>query len=176
MSLSLAFGKNAKEDHDFEDLLLEHRSNNFKGEAFWSFDTLCQILTRDRLQEALSNLFPKSEVDTHIDLIAPVHATAQDALNKSPVQPSSHPKRFMKVFAILVLLQVPERIKDFIESDVSDNDLPLCMDRDELNPRPNIHKGNIQSLACFHQWNHRKLDMFYETQWGFKRGIWLDTN
>jgi hypothetical protein len=110
MSLPLAFGRNAKEDHDLKDLLLKHRSNNFKGETFLSFDTLCQIMTRDRAQKALSDLWPREEVDTYIDLIAPVYTTAQDALNKSPVRPSSQPKRFMKVFAILVLLEVPERI------------------------------------------------------------------
>lgn len=158
MSLPWDYGKDSEESQDLKDLLLDRRTENFNGERFWSFDTLCQILTRDRVHKALAELWPEGGgINTYIDQIAPVYATAQDAQGKRPVRPSSEPKRFLKVFAILVLLDIPERIKDFIESDVSDNDLPLYMDREQ--PHPVIHRGNMQSLACFHSWRR-----FFEWQ------------
>ncbi|KAF4338665.1 heterokaryon incompatibility [Fusarium beomiforme] len=171
MSLFLAFEKDSEGDtderHSLTYLLRRHKSVNFKEDSFWPFDTLCKILTRDRVKKALSELWPRVEVDRYTDLISPVYATAQDAIGKDPVQPSLEPKRFVKVFGILVLLEVPERIKDFIDSDISDNDLPLGMDPADDQARPKIHEERMRSLVCFHKWSDLELDFFYQKQWAF---------
>ena len=149
----------AKDAQGLGGLLRSCSTEHPSGEGFWSFDTLCRVLTRDRVREVLAKSWPEEAgINTYIDQIAPVYETARDAQGKEPVRPSSEPKRFLKVFAILVLMDGPERIKDFIESDVCDSHLPLYMKPAGGQLHLLKHEGDEQSPACFRRWRLFELD------------------
>ncbi|KAE9579294.1 hypothetical protein CGMCC3_g4865 [Colletotrichum fructicola] len=89
-------------------------------------------------------------------------------------------KSYLKVLAILILIERPARIKSFIDKEVCDDDLPLLMKL----PRGNIGPCQFYSrlegerdgpLECFDKWSGQEKKAFEDHQWRvvariFKRG------
>lgn len=78
------------------------------------------------------------------------------------------PKSFRKIFAILLLIEHPLKIRRFIEEGVCDSDLPfqkipLGKRRTPFELRRRTFSD--QSLRCFQGWKFGPLDMFYKYQW-----------
>ncbi|KAM5341794.1 hypothetical protein ACJ41O_014825 [Fusarium nematophilum] len=81
---------------------------------------------------------------------------------------TSKPKSYLKIFAILVLIERVSCIGDFIAEEVDDSVLPLRrvevkarVGKFELRPRPRT-SGR---LACFKKWNQVQLMAFDDWQW-----------
>lgn len=81
-------------------------------------------------------------------------------------------KSFRKIFALLVLLEVPSLISRFVKDDVSDLDLPLVkffgnQNVMELRRRDSFGRPSSEPLRCFkhEQWSPAKLRSFERDQW-----------
>ncbi|KAM0420961.1 hypothetical protein ACHAPT_011204 [Fusarium lateritium] len=81
---------------------------------------------------------------------------------------TSKPKSYLKIFAILVLIERVSCIGDFIKEGVDDSALPLRrvevkarVPKFELRPRPQ----DSTRLACFKRWNQVQLMQFDDWQW-----------
>ncbi|KAK0750605.1 hypothetical protein B0T18DRAFT_389995 [Schizothecium vesticola] len=88
----------------------------------------------------------------------------------------TQPKSFRKIMAILILMDKPNKIRRFLEADISDVDLPL-----ELRqvPRPSGSakippkwelksiraKDQAKTLRCFRRWKPRAMEEFQKHQW-----------
>lgn len=140
---------------------------------FWPFDLLCQLLTRDRIVAALrtegSHAINGSKIDYYVDMIGPVYkSTADIPTDGDPCRPTLEPKRWLKILAILVLLDKLDSVKEFIDNDVSDNDLPLRRGPGET-LRDSFclfkHDGDTEPPACFRQWRLSEMEYFYDAQW-----------
>ena len=103
-----------------------------------------------------------------------LHPEAVEGSLPSP-RPRVSETSYRKIFAILVLIERPSRIKYFVEEGVCDADLPL-----ERYPTPHLpfnpwelrRKSKItDSLRCFKlggvRWRHVTVRRFEETQWQF---------
>jgi len=132
--------------------------------SFWSCKLLTQIMTRERVHEALSKECPGIEegmIGTYLEKIVP------DDYDKS--EESGNSRGYLKIFAILLLQDLGSRIGSFIRHGVCDEDLPLvkCHETDQTDPQL-ARRGNAgEKLACFVEgrWKPYELDYFYETQW-----------
>ncbi|KAG6353677.1 hypothetical protein INS49_005386 [Diaporthe citri] len=139
---------------DLADLLLVSRSENLDFVSFWSFDTLCKVLTRDRVMQELrscKNIFKnEDELESYVDRVGPVYGKIEDIPNSvNPCKPSSEPKRCLKVLAILILMEKVRSIKQFIDEGIHDGDLPLELRRTD---------------ECFRRWNILQLYSFNRYQ------------
>ncbi|KAF2691223.1 hypothetical protein K458DRAFT_426577 [Lentithecium fluviatile CBS 122367] len=83
-----------------------YRANARQG-MFWPEKLLRRILTRDRISDALQRL--NGEPVT--DIILPTTERS--------------PNEYLKIFAVLALMEQEDRIRDFINENVCDRDLPL---------------------------------------------------
>ena len=106
------------------------------------------------------------------------------------------PRTYRKIFAILVMIEMPHKIKRFLKERVCDADLPLdsrvvsgkvklfrrtiCPDKRSLS-REQIDEGGLltrlldrkagKPLKCFRRWDSNRKGRFYETQWAMTAHI-----
>ena len=125
----------------------------------WRYGTLCRILTRERIREALGGIWSEVEADRVAHEIGPLYDTDDDARKKRAIQTAEEPKRFLKIFAILLFMDKPKAIKQFIESNTTDRDLPL--DPEERKRRGLSHRP---LPACFAGWRRNNLAKFDDSQ------------
>lgn len=168
-------GTNPREDVRLEDdLLLRCIQHNNGIDKFWSFDVLSRILTRDRIVDILHNTLHDEEAKQCADCINPVYNNAEEASRVDLIFPSPKPKRFIKIFALLVYMGQEKYIKDFIEYDISDNDLPLhrletpkatrlvVRGEDDRNPIPLFRDWRLFMIESFCSMQYRFSVPFFE--------------
>ncbi len=98
----------------------------------------------------------------------PVYDKRESALPDHTRHPRSE-KRFLKIMAILCLIDQPSKIRAFVQEGVCDSDLPLVWvpatpkptERSELRPRRDLGR----QLKCFERWKPVAIDMFEQRQW-----------
>ncbi|KAI0198029.1 hypothetical protein F4808DRAFT_473134 [Astrocystis sublimbata] len=82
---------------------------------------------------------------------------------------SVHKKSYLKIMAILILIERPFRIKLFIEEEICDQDLPLVLceqDPTSAIPRELRKKDSLHvRLKCFEGWSDATVVRFEQSQW-----------
>jgi hypothetical protein len=146
--------------------------------SFWSTKLLEEIMTRDRVIEALKTecrgIAPEN-VEFLAQAIVPMFDQEQKpkaviqseilAIDSSEHQP--YKKRYLKVFAILLLLSRGGDIGTFVSEGTCDQDLPLHLTI-ELGDFKLSRSGKDQAeIHCFDicGWLPHELEFFYATQW-----------
>ncbi|KAJ8130174.1 hypothetical protein O1611_g3457 [Lasiodiplodia mahajangana] len=95
--------------------------------------------------------------------------STQNASNEGS---SASKPAYLKIMAILILIERPSRIKLFIDSNVSDADLPLELvgqDASDSSTTWELRKadGHHVPLKCFEGWSYSTVKRFEELQWSF---------
>ncbi|OIW24583.1 kinase-like protein [Coniochaeta ligniaria NRRL 30616] len=79
--------------------------------------------------------------------------------------PAPKEKTYRGIFAILVLIGRPSRIRDFVEEEVCDADLPLEAPNKAKPWDLRRKKVPDKPLHCFSRWRHNTVKSFEERQW-----------
>lgn len=112
----------------------------------------------------------------NIDKSLPSNNSAENGNTSSISQERPCDKSYIKIFAILVLIGRPARIKLFIDEDICDADLPLIKKLAEGRFRELCRKSAPEvQLRCFEGWDHLSMKEFEAYQWkllapSFERG------
>jgi hypothetical protein len=118
---------------------------------FWSLKLLRHILSRHRVQRELKSY--QGNAITYLDQIRP----------EADPSTNSNTRTYIKIFALLILIDRGDEIGNFVEASVSDEDLPLGYRRHDTvlyrKDSPNV------ILACFNKWKSFIKDYFNTTQW-----------
>jgi hypothetical protein len=127
-------------------------------ERFWPYGLLEQILTQERVIEELGDyirtypgVYNKRTIGNYTEKIL------------SPREPG---KRYIKIFAILVLIGMGPRINDFIREGVCDEDVPLV--KGKADPDWDLMLSRKDSptvqVECLSEWEFHERDFFYRRQ------------
>ncbi|RSL93552.1 hypothetical protein CEP52_013205 [Fusarium oligoseptatum] len=157
--------------HDL--LLAEYRKPQAGSKGFIPRGHIWRVLQeRDVRQEIVESLSGPSGPSQAI--LAKADEYTRLICNPSPHRRSRHgnnskPESYLKIFAILVLIERVSSIGDFIKEGVDDSALPLRrvevkstrVPKFELRPRPQ----DSSRLACFKRWNQVQLMQFDDWQW-----------
>lgn len=73
---------------------------------------------------------------------------------------------YQRIFAILVLIEQPRKIRRFLKDKVCDADLPLTLHHGKMYRRKD--KENKRPLGCFEGWKSLLTKKFDDTQWQVK--------
>jgi hypothetical protein len=155
--------------------------------TFWPDKILRKIMTRERVIEELQkmqnsekyeHLFEEHNVEWYADHIVPIEDLAIDFANgvengieASPGAISNgkdEPKRYLKIFALLLLCQEKASVKGFIDAGVCDSDLPL-MPCEGANKNEKCGfatwKQPKEKLSCFKGWKASIREQFSHYQY-----------
>ncbi|KAK9425270.1 putative Cytochrome P450 [Seiridium unicorne] len=82
---------------------------------------------------------------------------------------ASGEKTYLKIMAILILIERPARIKLFIDADICDRDLPLfeCSKKKSTQRHGLCKKDSNVPLKLFDRWRKCSIERFEEHQWIF---------
>ncbi|KAI1400293.1 hypothetical protein F4819DRAFT_378459 [Hypoxylon fuscum] len=144
-----------------------HRHPRRDKAVFIPIDKFDQIITeksiRRELQSCLAKLSNDEDLENWVRHVWGEseyvdHATGQKTLTSR-----------RKIFAVLVLLNVPAKIKSFIEEGLWDKDLPFVLNSEhKLECQSNGGQKEARIVQCLndpHEWNGRDVDMFNMYQW-----------
>lgn len=129
-----------------------------EGRTFYPISDLEEVVTRTRVRQELSNL---SDLDGTLDKIF------------VPRKIHDHKTRVFKIFVILTLMGKPGAIKDFIDDDIYDLDLPFERATTEGTPKardqylrnPQIpRRGSHNEIGIFKRWGAEDVENFMEKQ------------
>lgn len=138
--------------------------------GFFAKDLLSKILTEDRVRDELSRHFEDSLPEATIAKHAKTICYGDFAqLESSGRDEKPETKPFIKVLAILIIIEKTKSIIKLLEEDVNDSELPLIkMPRpkdDRLFDLRSSRKPTIV-LRCFQRrWNQLNIRNFEEWQW-----------
>ncbi|KAJ8124817.1 hypothetical protein O1611_g8823 [Lasiodiplodia mahajangana] len=124
---------------------------------------LYEMINEVSVKQELLQHFPESEATT---IAAHICQPKQEQLLDERNGP------LLKIFAILLLIEFPQAIKDFISAQVSDLELPFRKLGNGNLPanRGRVllgqkHNPNIPVRGIFDRWSHLKIDNFERYQW-----------
>lgn len=161
------------ETEDLADLLHASAHENVEFILFWSFDTLCTVLTFDRVLQALDShkrIFTNAgELESYAYRILPVFGKVENVPNSMDhIEPSSESDCYLKILAILILIDKVGSIKQFIDEGVNDGDLPLKLpsikDRKGKHDLEQQPKGGHRADKLFRHWKISELHAFNQCQ------------
>ena len=155
------------QDQLFSALIPTHQERR----GFFPKDQLSKILTEDRIRDELSRHFeyslPEATIANHAKTIcygAVTQNESPDSDGKSKTNSS-----FIKVFAILTIIEKTKSIIKLMEEDVNDSDLPLIKiprRNDEKLFDLRVRRNRNIVLRCFQRkWNQLNIRNFEEWQW-----------
>jgi hypothetical protein len=124
---------------------------------FWSLEHLRRILSRDRIL---------AELESYTDLESP--ATYLDQIHPEENRlPDSNTQTYLKIFALLALFERGEDIIDFIEEEVSDQNLPVRRHQTTSKGKVSLCRKDRpdQPLKCFEKWKTHEREGFESKQW-----------
>ncbi|KAI6755658.1 hypothetical protein QX201_012296 [Fusarium graminearum] len=124
---------------------------------FWTYALLRHILSRDRIKDELMQPeygFAKDQVNEYVNKIHPHSANAPSKTT------------YIKIFALLVLIEKIQDIARFIRDETCDDVLPIVISQGR-----NVYssKEGNRHLLCFSGWKTHELEHFETRQW------WVDT-
>lgn len=144
---------NENDDTPLGKLLRTHETKHAgSGNSnFWSLKLLRHILSRHRVQRQLESY--QGNAIAYLDHIWP----------KVDPPTNSNTRTYIKIFALLILIERGDEIGNFVEDSVSDESLPLGYRRQDTvlyrKDSPNV------ILTCFNNWLPFIKDFFATTQW-----------
>ncbi|KAF2796626.1 hypothetical protein K505DRAFT_373045 [Melanomma pulvis-pyrius CBS 109.77] len=142
--------------------------------TFWPDQLLRETMTRERVQKSLENIAVNLGAGNALLYLDPIVSTeGMDPDNKngaengieyatSEVRTTPERKYYLKIFAILVLLEREFDIGEFVEAGICDHDLPLVQSTtgkssDQFNQSREVH--------CFRNWKESEVEQFYDFQY-----------
>lgn len=138
--------------------------------GFFAKDQITKILTEERVRNELTRHFEDSLSEDVIAQYAKIICQGAATQTESPdYDGQAETKSFIKVLAILIIIEKTKSIIKLLQDDVNDSDLPLVKI-----PRPNDEKlFDLRSsrrpnvvLRCFQRkWNQLNIRNFEEWQW-----------
>lgn len=133
----------------FEDLGDLLRSYEIQGvdDTFLTYKLLRHILNKDRIEAELRRSSPQLNQQQIKNCISLILGTSEEAKVKG----------YLRIFAILLLIDRPGDIESFINSGFNDRRLPIVI-------RPNPITL-LRKRACFLDWGSAALDAFLTFQW-----------
>ncbi|RGP81741.1 serine threonine kinase [Fusarium longipes] len=138
------------ETYSLGDLLRDYQVEGEDG-TFWTDKLLRHILTRERIKAELQRpvqAFNDIQIEAYIDRIL---ALGND---------SSH-LTFLKIFALLALIDHPGDIGNFIEEGLGDQLLPIGIRKKQVY----LLSDPSRKLKCFDKWSGFAKDHFETCQW-----------
>lgn len=155
---------NHLQDELFSALIPTHQENR----GFFAKDQLSEILTEDRVRKELTGYFEdcltEATIARHAKTICHGYQNGTSGCNEK-----SSTKAFIKVLAILIMIDKTRSIIKLMEEDVNDSNLPLIKV-----PRPSgenlftlgLKRDPNEVLRCFRRkWNQLNTRNFEEWQW-----------
>lgn len=154
------------QDDLFSALISTHQENR----VFFASDRLPQILTEERVRKELGKYFEDSLTEEAI--AAHARTICHGIFDENGHQnhnKMSKTRSFIKVFAILIMIEKTQSIIKLLEENVNDSDLPLIKV-----PRPHeeklsdlrLKRDPDHILRCFQKrWNQLNIRNFEELQW-----------
>lgn len=131
---------------------IENESNKDNG-SFWSDQLLCHILSKSRVRKQLKTYGGNAE--TYLN-----HICTDIRSHEGSTTPT-----YLKIFALLILIDKGGEIGNFVENRVSDQSLPVFRDKDKENVFL-YHKQNPnQPIKCFMTWKVFDREAFEVNQW-----------
>ncbi|KAK6067528.1 serine/threonine protein kinase [Seiridium cupressi] len=133
--------------------MLSSKLNNCRHTYFVPLDTLVPLFNNDRIQRKLMDLF---QYQWGIDIELEAHV------------PGSRPRRKQWViFATLILMNRFHLVKDFVDSEICDSDLPI---RYLMSSETLVHRGmdgasTPLSLERMSHWHASDISSFCDTQY-----------
>jgi hypothetical protein len=133
----------------FEDLGDLLRSYEIRGvdDTFLTYKLLGHILNEGRIEAELRHSSPQLNEQQINDYVGLILGTSEEPKVKD----------YLRIFAILLLIDRPGDIGSFINSGFNDHRLPIVV-------RPNPITL-LRKLACFQNWKPNWLDAFLTFQW-----------
>lgn len=154
------------QDELFSALIPTHQEKR----GFFAKDQLSTILTEDRVRDELTRHFEDSlSENTILQHAKTICQGATTRAESSCCDEQPKTRSFIKVFAILIIIEKANSIIKLLEENVNDSDLPLIK-----SPRPHDEKlFDLRSsrkpntvLKCFQRkWNQLNIRNFEEWQW-----------
>ncbi len=132
-----------------------------ESKPFLPRDKLQQLVVEDSVREELSACFPDQPADRILEYARMICAKTE--------APSTSRPSYIRVFAVLVMVQKPNEILTFLLNSITDHDLPLAKCRSQhgssvlygLRRRSESDKP----LECLQQWSPFLVNAFHEYQW-----------
>lgn len=139
-------------------LLRRHEVDGLDG-PYVPEPLLRRIFSRERIQQELELPGYNIEAPTiqeYLDHIDPVPGS--EAAGKTKRSPC------LKIFALLILVQCPNRFGDFLQRGVSDEHLPFALSR---SGRVTSVKDPEKALDFFYNWSELEKEVFVSNQWQY---------
>ncbi|KAM0077484.1 hypothetical protein ACKRZS_010409 [Fusarium odoratissimum] len=133
-------------------------------QTFLPFLTLSKILNKACIEAHLKKEYGDL-ASQYADQIGPLYADEADAYKEMPFQMPSGQKTYLRIFAILVMIEKEGKVHEFIQHRVCDDDLPLTLD---IRQNAVFRKeGDENPLGCFRRFRPYQLESFETWQWRF---------
>lgn len=145
---------------------------------FWSTKLLQEIMTRDRVIEALKSEYrgiAPHQMELLAQAIVPISEQEQkqkavfqsEILDIDSSERQSYEKRYLKIFALLLLMSRGGDIGAFVSEGICDQDLPLHRKIELGDPKLSRYGNDQEDIQCFDicGWAPHDLDYFYANQW-----------
>ncbi|KAK1700650.1 kinase-like domain-containing protein [Colletotrichum godetiae] len=134
------------------------QTSALEDRSFLPLDALRQLVTPSVVRRLMGHAF----VDTEPVIL---NSWATDISGEqNPMTAGYQPKR-RKLFAILILMEQVQLIKDFIENGIDDRILPLKIKREaDQEPVIQLQTENGLILHCLDHWHSRHLSSFIQWQ------------
>ncbi len=150
-----------------KDLLRKQKVRSSRGDRkeFWPLKLLLQIISRGRLERELRRYQSlRRDVGELVDIIRPIRGDGRPGKEEDKVM-------YIRVFALLLLLDHGSQIENFIDEGVSDEILPVCTRESAqggviLEYRKNVGSTiRLCELRPALSWPDDKKEYFEERQW-----------
>lgn len=133
-------------------------------QTFLPFLTLSRILNKACIEAHLKKEYGDL-ASQYADQIGPLYADEADAYKEMPFKMPSGQKTYLRIFAILVMIEKEGKVHEFIQHRVCDDDLPLTLD---IRQNAVFRKeGDENPLGCFRRFRPYQLESFEMCQWRF---------
>ncbi|KAF5586040.1 serine threonine kinase [Fusarium pseudocircinatum] len=133
-------------------------------QTFLPFLTLSRILTKACIEAHLKKQYGDL-ASQYADQIGPLYADEADVPKDKPFPVSLGEHTYLRIFAILVMIEKEGEVHRFLQHRVCDGDLPLTLD---IRKNAAFRKGGDEDpLSCFRRFRPYQLESFEMLQWRF---------
>ncbi|KAF5637366.1 serine threonine kinase [Fusarium tjaetaba] len=133
-------------------------------QIFLPFLSLSRILTKTRIEAHLKKQYGDL-ASQYADQIGPLYADEADVPKDRPFPMSLGEHTYLRIFAILVMIEKEGEVHRFLQHRVCDGDLPLTLD---IRKNAVFRKGGDEDpLGCFRRFRPYQLESFDLLQWRF---------
>ncbi|KAK2017140.1 kinase-like protein [Colletotrichum eremochloae] len=140
---------------DLRSALLNARVKSSEGKNFIPTPTVERLLTEERVRGELGKSVPDTPSQELDDIARKI--CCRPGSDGAPYSPG-----FRRVFATLILMSRPADICSFIQSGISDDDLPLSESRLQ---QPWDHENSQEKAPLAVNWDQKLREQFQSIQW-----------